>query len=232
MDISRRTVITTCFVVLVCVLLVSSQAVALYFDADDSSLNTVEGGVLDLKLSELGPATQSSTTDEALVDSATDTWEAPNHATDGSESVSNVLNLNNSQSSLAADRINLTVSFVENDDTLGSAGNAPNTSRTVKVAEFSYAETDLLNSSIADENGNGRIDVEDLTLGETATNLSSLSGIAANESKALAVTFSGRAALLGGVGTDDGIDITVTIRSDAVSFRDVDETTNNTIRYG
>lgn len=160
-------------VVMICTCLATFQgAAAFYADAAATRENAVAGGVLDVKLSEVGPATQESTTDETRSDAVRDTWEDANHATDGSETVSNVLAVNNSASDLVADRANLTISFVENDSGIGAtAGNAPNTSRTIGITKFTYAGTDLLASAVADENGNDRIDLEDLTLGETASNL-------------------------------------------------------------
>lgn len=221
-------------VVMVCVAVATLQgAGAFYADAAVSQDNTVGGGLLDGKLSEVGPATQESTTDETRSDAVEDTWEDTSHATGGSETTSNVLAVNNSDSTVAAEWVNLTISYAENDSGIGAtAGNAANTTRTIEITGFTYDGTDLLASTVADENGNGRLDVEDLTLGETATNLSSLSGIGATETANVSLDLSGEAALLGGVGSGDGVDITVSITLHASSFADRDESVDNTIRYG
>lgn len=216
-------------VVLVVAAVASPPALAFVADTDASTGNTVEAGVLDLALTEAGPATQESTTDESGADLVTDTWEDTSHT--DSDTVNNTLVLENNRSSLAAG-VNVTVSYAERDGSLGTAGNADNTSRTVKVVEFVYDGTDLVGTEIADENGNGRVDVEDLTLGETATNLSSLPPIAAGGTANLTIALDGNVALLDGVGSDDGVDIRFDVRAEASSFGDPDRSADNTIVYG
>ena len=224
----------TLIVVAVCVLVAVSTApgaVALFTDADASTANTVEGGTVDLKLSEVGPTTQDSTTDETMEDAVADTWEDLTHdETLGEPPVNNTLTLDNSRSSLDANRVNATVSYAENDTTLSTSGNADETARTIEINEFVYDGTDLVGAKIADENGNGRVDLEDLTLGDTRRNLSSLSGVASGSSVDMTVSFEGERDLLTGVGAGDGVDITVEIRAHA-SFVDRDVSRNNTIRY-
>ena len=221
-------------VVVVCVLVAVSTApgaVALFTDGDASTANTVAAGTLDLKLSEVGPATQDSTTDETMEDAVADTWEDLSHdETHGEPPVNNTLRLDNARSSLDVNRVNATVSYAENDTMLGTSGNADETARTIRIVEFAYDGTDLVGSKITDENGNGRVDLEDLTLGDTRRNLSSLSGVASGSSVDMAVSFEGDRALLTGVGGGDGIDIGIEVRAHA-SFVDRDVSRNNTIRY-
>ena len=221
-------------VVVVCVLVAVSTApgaVALFTDGDASTANTVEAGTADLKLSEVGPTTRDSTTDETMEDAVADTWEDPNHdKTLGEPPVNNTLRLDNARSSLDANRVNATVSYGENDTMFGTSGNADETARTIRIVEFVYDGTDLNGSKITDENGNGRVDLEDLTLGDTRRNLSSLSGVASGSSVDMTVSFEGDRDLLTGVGGGDGVDIAVEIRAHA-SFVDRDVSRNNTIRY-
>ena len=220
---------------MVCVLVAVSTApgaVALFTDGDASTANTVEAGTADLKLSEVGPTTRDSTTDETMEDAVADTWEDLTHdETLGEPPVNNTLTLDNSRSSLDANRVNVTVSYAENDSAVGTPGNADRTARTIEINEFVYNGTDLVGSKITDENGNERVDVEDLEFGDTKRNLSSLSGVASGNSVDMTVSFEGERDLLTGVSEDDGIDITIEIRAHA-SFVDRDVSSNNTIRYG
>ncbi|WP_435177320.1 hypothetical protein [Halorussus sp. AFM4] len=211
--------------------LAPATAVALLTDTGAAGNNGVSGGVLDLKLSEVGPPTQDGTADERTADDVVDTWEDRSHATDGSEIVENELALNNSASSIAADRVNVTVAFAENDTDLGSGGNANATARTVEVTRFVYDGTDLVGSSLTDMNGNGIVDVADTTNGSNAENLSSLSGVGASGIVSVNASLSGRADLLSGVGSADGIDVEVRIRVHARGYADRDVSRNNTIRY-
>lgn len=196
-----------------------------------ASQNAVHGGVLDLKLSETGPTNgEGSTTDESGVDVAHDTWEDTAHDTLGADTVSNTLEVSNAASTVRAARVNVTITFDENDSS-SDDGDAPNASRTIEVTSFEYGGTDLIGSELTDQNGNGRLDVEDLTLGSNAKNLSSRSGLAAGGSTGLLIELSGSADLINGVGTEDGIDIAVTVRVYARSFTDVDRSMDNTIQY-
>lgn len=217
--------------VVVLALLASTTAVALLADGDASGSNGVSGGSLDLKLAEVGNATQDGTDDEQATDAVVDTWEDRSHATDGSEAVRNALALNNSESSVAADRVNVTVGYAENDTDLGSGGNPDRTARTVEVTRFVYDGGDLLESEVSDRNANGIVDVEDLTNGTNARNLSSLSGPGPGETVALNLTLSGKADLLSGVGTGDGIDAELEIRVHAGGFAESDRARDNTLRY-
>lgn len=208
-----------------------ATAVALLADTDVSGNNGVDGGVLDLKLSEVGAATQDSTADEQSADAIADTWEDRSHATDGSDTVENAVALNNSESSVAADRVNVTVSYVENDTDLGSGGNAYKTARTIEVTTFTYDGAELVGTELTDVNGNGIVDAEDLTNGTNAENLSSLSGVAAGETVTLEVGLSGKSGLLDSVGSGDGIDVEVRVRIHAGGFAETDPSTDNTVIY-
>ena len=204
---------------------------ALVTDTDASAQNTIEGGTLDLKLSEIGPATRDSTTDETRADVVTDTWEDLSHdETVDPEPVNNTLMLNNSNSSVDADRVNVSVSYTENDTSLGTSGNPDATARTIRILEFTYAGTDLVGTEITDENGNGRVDLEDLTLGDTEQNLTTLSGVAAGNAAALTISFDGDRGLLSLVESGDGLDIGIELRVHA-GADDRDTSANNTIRY-
>lgn len=203
---------------------------AYFHDSGASTGIAMHGGVLDVKLNETGPATQDSTTDEHNVDVVTDTWEDLDHSTDGSDTVSNTLAVNNSESSLAANTVDLTVSYVENDTGLGSSGNPDDTATTIGVTAFVYNGSDLVGTELTDLNDNGKVDVHDLTSGTNAQNLSSLTGVAAGESVSLTIRLSGSAGLLDNP-SGDGIDITVDVQCADQSFRDTDVARNSTIRY-
>lgn len=198
--------------------------------ADDAAAGgNVAGGVLDVKLAETGPATQDGTVDESRADALRRTWADYDHAALGGDSATNAIALNTT-GDVAVTTVNLTFSYAENDSGSGD-GNPTKTARTMEVANATYGGTDLTASVIADENGNGRLDVEDLTLGSTAENLSTLSGFGAGENVSFELTVSGDADLLSGVDTGDGIDIGLTVRGETSSYADRDESVNNTIRY-
>lgn len=198
--------------------------------ADDAAAGgNVAGGVLDVKLAETGPATRDGTVDESRADALHRTWADYDHSALGGDSVTNTVALN-ATGDVAVTTVNLTVSYAENDSD-GGDGDPTETARTMEVANATYGGTDLTASVIADENGNGRIDAADLTLGSTAGNLSALSGFGAGESVSLEITLSGDADLLSGVDAGDGIDLELTVRGETSSYVDRDESTNNTIRY-
>lgn len=207
---------------------------AFVFDLDTSGANPVAGGTLDTKLTEVGPATQDGTTDEAGEDGIEDTWQDLEHdsALSSDTAVNNTVQINNTDSSLNADRVNVTVTYVENDSE-GSltSGNADETARTLVVESLTHKGTELVGSEVVDENGNDNVDLEDLTLGETATNLSRLSGIAATTTADLRVSLNGGAGLLSGVSGGDGVTITITVQAENAGFADADVSGSNTIRY-
>lgn len=203
---------------------------AFYADTGASDRNAVQGESLDGKLDERGPTNgQDSTTDETGADAVRDTWEDRTHDTLGRDNVSNTLTVNNSESTLAADRVDVAVEYAENDSG-GTGGNAVNASKTLAVTAFAYAGEDLT-GMLADENGNGQLDVDDLTRGSNVDALTGLSGVAAGGTANLTVAVSGVTDLIEGVGAGDGVDVTVTITL-RNGFRDADVSTNNTIRYG
>jgi hypothetical protein len=207
---------------------------AFVFDLDTSGANPVAGGTLDTKLTEDGPATQDGTTDEAGEDGIEDTWQDFEHDSPLSSdtAVNNTVRIDNTGSSLDADRVNVTVTYVENDSE-GSltSGNADETARTLVVESLTYKDTDRLGSEVVDENNDGDVDLEDLTLGQTASNLSQLSGLTASGTADLRIVIDGDRGLLSPVGSDDGLDITVTITARAGGFEDADKSRNNTIIY-
>ena len=207
---------------------------AFVFDLDTSGANPVAGGTLDTKLTEVGPATRDGTTDEAGEDGIEDTWQDLEHDSvlSPDAAVNNTVRIDNTGSSLDADRVNVTVTYVENDSegslTSGTTGNADETARTLVVESLTYKDTDRLGSEVVDENDDGDVDLEDLTLGETASNLSQLSGLTASGTADLRIVIDGDSGL---VGSDDGLDITVTITARAGGFEDADKSRNNTIIY-
>ena len=214
-------------------LLVVPYGGATFNDAETVDGGTVEGGVLDLKLSEVGPATRGSTTDEQGRDAVERTWVDTSHGIlTMPTTLRNTLVIDNTHSSLAAERVGISVSYNESDGPLTLGGNADATARTLVLERFSYDGTGLLDSHVGDENGNGYLDVEDLTLGSTARNLTSLPGISAGDSAPLRIEIAGDRGLLGLVEGSDGIDLTFTVAGRTAQFEDSDVSTSNTIRYG
>lgn len=205
------------------------QSGAFLSDTGTATDNPVTGGVLDPKLIEAGPATQGGTTDEGPADSVGDTWEDRDHDPLGSDNVSNTLTLDTAASSLAVDRVDFGVSYVENDSG-GSAGNLEATARTVEVTEVTYGGTDLT-TALDDTNGNSRLDLQDLA-NESDDELANRSGIAVGATANFSLTLSGSAGLLSGVGSGDGVDITVEVRFAGDGYAERDGSHNNTIRYG
>lgn len=206
---------------------------AYVFDDETSSQNTISGGTLDGKLSEVGAATQGSTLDELLENTLDETWKDTSHESilSLSAAVNNTARINNSESSLQADRVNVTVSYTESDGLLGTGGNADKTAQTLTIESFTYQNTELVGTEIVDENGDGEVDIYDLTIGGTATNLSQLSGVSAGGTADLHLSINGDAGLLSGVGSEDGVNIQVTIQLEHASFDDSDVSQNNVIRY-
>lgn len=207
------------------------SSVALLANTGIADQNPIHSGALDSKLSEQGPATQDSTTDGISADIVSNTWEDQAHNTLGTDNVSNTLEVNNSASTLTANVVNITISHTENDSDAND-GNAVNTSRTLEVTAFSYDGDDLTDTELTDQNGNGRLDVDDLTRGSNAENLSTLTGIAAGQTAQLTIAISGSTGLISGVESGDGVDIIVKLRVQRRSFADTDYSTNNTIQYG
>lgn len=203
---------------------------ASFADVTYAGANTVDGGTIDVKLAEVGPASAESTTDESGADVVRETWGDTTHDTLGNDNVSNTLLLDNAESSAAASRVNVTVTFVENDSD-ANEGNELETARTIEVLEFEHNGTDLTAETLTDQNSNDRLDVEDLTLGSNAENLSSLPGMGPDESQDLRAVFSGSADFLSGVGSGDGIDVTVAIQVRGRGYSEADESRGNAIQY-
>jgi hypothetical protein len=228
---TSRTVVVIVGVVLAAAIATAPTTVAHYTDTETSFDNPVAATVLDLKLSEVGDPTED-TTDETGADLVDATWADSNHD-DGllaNDQVENTLRIDNSNSAVAADSIGIEVTYVEADD--GSMdGDVDDTASTMALAALSYSGTSLLGTEIADENDNGEYDVEDLTLGQTASNLSHLSGLSASGTADLRIIIDGNSGLLGLIGSGDGLDITVTVTARAGGFADADESRNNTIIY-
>jgi hypothetical protein len=230
---TSRTVVVIVGVVLTAAIATAPTTVAHYTDTETSFDNPVAATVLDLKLSEVGDPTED-TTDETGADLVDATWADSNHDTDvfgiGNDPVENTLRIDNRNSSVAADSIGIDVTYVEADDG-GTADNVDYTASTMVLDALSYSGTSLLGTEIADENDNGEYDVEDLTLGQTASNLSHLSGLSASGTADLRIIIDGNSGLLGLIGSGDGLDITVTVTARAGGFADADESRNNTVIY-
>ena len=197
-------------------------------DADDG---TISAGVLDPILSQIGPATADSVTGRTDADTVTETWADYSHDPNGGDTVSNTLELSIENRTIDAATLDLTVSYAENDTDGGMSGTAASTARTIVVEEFVYNETDLNRTTFVDENDNGRIDLDDLTMAENDANLSSLAGMDAGTARNLTITLSGEAELLDIVGSGDGIDFEIRIRTVNGSVIDDDAARENTIQY-
>lgn len=220
-------------IVLACaVLLVGAAAmpaVGLLSDADASGNNPVTGAVVASTLDETGPASRESTTDERDPATVSDTWEDTAHPTDGSAAVENTLTVDAGPATADSDTVAVVVSFVENDTgTASTDGNGEQTAKSVQVTEFAYNGSDVLSTKLTDLNGNGNVDVEDLTNGSNADELATLGGVSAGSTADIDMTLSGSSTLLD---TGDGIDITVAVRTEASSYTDTDRSVNNTVIY-
>lgn len=218
-------------VALCCGLVVASHGVGAYFADQAAGESTIAGSTLDAKLSE--SAGTGVMHDETGADTVNDTWEDPNHDVAGGRTVTNTLTVDATAADLDTTRTALVVTFVENDTggVTATPGNEVETARTLVIDALSYDGQDLLAGAVGDENANGRIDLEDLTLGETATNLTALPGMASGGSADLSLTITGTADLLTSVRSADGIDIELRVGSHAGSLADIDRSRNNTIQY-
>ncbi|WP_227380653.1 hypothetical protein [Haladaptatus halobius] len=142
-------------------------------------------GTLDASLSEVGPATQGSTTDETNQDTVSAIWRDLSHSLLIAPPIRNTLQLRTTRSSLPADRVGLVISHTESDGLLGLPGNSQATARSIRITECTYGGVSLLGTVIWDENGNGNYDVDDLTQGQTQQNLLTLSRITAGGTTSL-----------------------------------------------
>lgn len=221
----------------VCLCLVSLGGVltvsGFFADTDSRAGGTVQAGVLDIKLSEVGPTTGDSTTDERQRDVVHDTFEESYDARfDFTDIAKNTLRIDNTESSLAIERIGLVFSYTESDQNsvIGNGGNAKATAKSIQLTQFTYKGTDLLGTVIQDENGNGIFDVDDLTRGQTKQNLTTLSGIPAGKTANLTIELTGIDDRLP-FDRGDGIDIILRIQGSNQSFTDDDASIDNTFRY-
>lgn len=204
---------------------------AYYLDTGVSDANTVDAGTLDVKLNETGSTNgHGSTTDESDADVVVDTWEDTNHDTLGTHNVTNTIRIGNPGSTADVAEVNVSVEYVESDGTGGTVGNADNTSKTIAIKAFSYGGRDLT-ANLTDLNGDGELDLYDLTLPGNEDELTGLSGVPVGGSADLTVALSGTGDLIGGVDSGDGVDLTVWINASG-GFTDDDRSEDNTIRYG
>lgn len=133
----------------------------------ESEDNYVEAGTLDLKISD---------NDESYGDSVTETFTLDN-AKPGDD-VSNNFSLKN-VGSIEADHVELGFSYEEivGDETGGSTmpDSADGMAKQIEVSDLTYNGENLLEDrDFVDANGNGRIDLDDLTASENADNLDNL----------------------------------------------------------
>ncbi|WP_150123188.1 hypothetical protein [Haladaptatus sp. R4] len=211
----------------------ASTAMAIFSDTDTIEGSVMQSGVLDIKLSEIGPTTHASTTDEHQQDTLHESFKDQSHGgLMGTSAVTNTLRIDNSQSTLDAEQMGINVSYTEDDGTMGMSGNAETTAKTIQLTEFTYHGSNLLTTAIRDENGNGMLDVDDLTQGQTKRNLATLSGVNAGDTADIRIGLQGDTDLLESLlQPEDGINITFKLIASSHSFTDADSTTNNTIRY-
>lgn len=192
-------------------------------DSDYSLQNFLQGGSFDGNLTEVGPATENSTTDEGNADQIRDTWEDYSHKNGSVDPVNNTIEIGNPNTTFTVREVNVTASYTENDTTLNNL-NAVSTAKTMNITMLRYNGT---NQTIKDANNNGRADLDDLSQ-ITLT----LDGVPANETVPLTLAIAGDATQDSGIGGNDGIDFTLqlTLVVDP-SWRDADESTQNTIQY-
>lgn len=208
------------------------STVASLTESDASTENPIQAGTVDISLSERGPASTDSTVDETTEDALMNTWHDPEH-NDGfaTDSIYNTVELTDAASTLSIETIGLAFSFDERDTPNGTQGNGAATARTIQVQTLRYGSTDLLATSVSDENGNGIVDLEDLTLGSSASNLAQVDTPPTELPVALTLELSGNSSASAAVASGDGIVFTLAVDARASSFVDRDTTTQNTITY-
>lgn len=202
---------------------------ALLEDTVPSTANLAQVDSFDGKLSEVGPATQNSTTDETAVDTAEQTWADYSHHNGSTDEVNNTLRIANPDATNDIDYVNLSVSYSQNDTGVNEIiDDSTATAQSMNITEFTYNGTDLIASHISDANGNNVIDLDDAA----AADLSHLDGIPTGENVTLTIAIAGDATNNDNIAGGDGIDfeITVTLVVNP-SWRDADTTTKNTIQY-
>lgn len=199
-------------------------AFAYSLDTDRSLGNSFQAGSFDGSLTEVGPATENSTTDESGVDQVRDTWEDYSHTNGTTDPVNNSLNISNTNTTYAVQAVNITLTYTENDSSLLDNGNAQTTASTMNISTIQYNGTEY---TVDDANGNGRHDIDDLSQ-TTVT----LGGIPANETNTVTISISGDASQDGGIGGSDGIDFVLEISLVVdPSWTDTNKSTQNTIQY-
>lgn len=198
-------------------------------DVDVASGNTIQTGSFDAKLSEVGPASQLSTTDETDVDVVADTWEDHAHVNGSAETVNNTLELANPYTRATVVAVNITVTYGQNDtDTDDAVDDSEATARSITVSSFAYNGTELVGADLTDKNGNGQVDLDDAA----KTDLTGLEGIGAGTSATLTIELYGDASESDAIVGGDGIDFTLTIVCGvSPSWRDIDRSLNNTLQY-
>ncbi len=112
--------------------------------------------------------------------------------------------------SLDANVLNITVTFVENDNAY-STGNATDmtaneTAAMLQVTTLTYGGTDILAANVSDDNSNGWKDLDDVANAD----LSSLAGINASASKDFIITIQARGSEMTNSYQNDGVDVTFT----------------------
>jgi len=216
-----------------------SPVYASYQDGDRSTGNSLQAGSFDGKLTEIGPATENGTTDESDADRVNDTWEDYSHTNGSVDPVNNTITTENPNASYSVREVNVSASYVENDSALLNNDNPEQTAKSLNISAFRYERTDY-EENITDANGNGRKDLDDLaqstvTLKRIAADENASvppKGIAAGKNPSLKMSIGGDTANHGDVGGDDGIDFTLYVTTVvAPSWRDEDESINNTIQY-
>ncbi|AFK18203.1 hypothetical protein E6P09_05405 [Haloferax mediterranei ATCC 33500] len=185
-------------------------------------------GSFDVQLSEVGPATADSTTDQNDATNVEDTWDDYSHPTNATGEVTNTLQLGLTEASSTASYVNLNVSYHQNDTESESTNDGNATAKTLEVVRFEYNGTDLTGSRITDTNGNGIVDLHDASKAD----LDGLDGFTPADSTNLTIALRGNTSYHSSVDSGDGLDYTVTVQAGVNdSWRDVSVSRNNTIQY-
>lgn len=224
---SRRTILLLAVAVVLAVSLASGWTLAGLVDTEELDAQ-LGAGSFDVQLSEVGPATADSTTDQHDATDVEDTWEDYSHPTDATGEVTNTLQLELTEASSAANYVTLDVAYRQNDTVSESTDDGNATAKTLEVVRFEYDGTELTGSRIEDANGNGIVDLHDAARAD----LDGLDGFAPGEPVALTITLRGDASRHRSVDGGDGLDVAVTVRTGVRdSWRDGGVSRNNTIQY-
>lgn len=190
--------------------------------------NAVQLSTLDAALSEIGPATENSTTDETSEHEIRKTWVDYSHQNQSTDPVNNTVRIEN-QNPSAASHLNITVSYAQNDSGVNDVvDDSVETASSLNVSVLEYNGTDLLAERVTDANGNGALDLDDVA----NANLTRLSGIPPGQNVTLVMSISGDSSQNDNVAGGDGVEITITIELvGKPSWRDSDRSVENTIQY-